>query len=414
MSRKKNTRQSTIMQEYRAERRKAQRRISGLEERGYYFEKPILKEPPKRITKQSIEALKKTTQLETLYSKAKYYTNEGEITGTQARHLERQIAARKGAETRRVKQQEYVRYADDYNFELDRIEFKYNEAKKKAVEEYNKNLSDIRNNKYLNKYERYNLYNEESTRYQEALEEIEQEREEKIIKIPERIEQKRKDEERLERIRREQALREARELASFDDYKRDKIQEYMNELNIPYEEARDRFESMYEYDRYDESDYDTYEPDDIEREISKISPDEIEEYRTQWAEEQGVSVGTQTADETWTVLDTAQQLIDQWTLPETLTRDQQYNMIARRTTLQSILDDAINEYGEKAVAQRLENSAEAVGEIVDKLLYKAYDQNWNSELARFASIIKGSALSVQESKDITDMQERNYDEMLNG
>ena len=195
MSRKKNTRQSTIMQEYKAERRKAQRRISGLEKRGYYFEKPILKEAPKRITRQSIEALKKATQLETLYSKAKYYTNEGEIKGTQARHLERQIAARKGAETRRVRQQEYVRYADDYNFELDRIEFKYNEAKKKAVDEYNKNLSDIRNNKYLNKYERYSLYNEESTRYQQALEEIEQEREEKIIKIPERIEQKRKDEE---------------------------------------------------------------------------------------------------------------------------------------------------------------------------------------------------------------------------
>ena len=188
----------------------------------------------------------------------------------------------------------------------------------------------------------------------------------------------------------------------------------MNEAGMSYTEARDRYEETYEYEEYYEPEYyDTSEFESLQD--LQRREDELNGYnREQWAQEQGVSIGTQEADETWTVLDTVQQLIDQWTLPETLTRDQQYNMMTRRTTLQSILDDAINEYGEKTVAQRLESNAEAVGEIVDKLLYKAYDQNWNSELARFATIIKGSALSVQESKDITDMQERNYDELLNG
>lgn len=86
---------------YNKERRRIQRQIRSMEKRGYFFEKPVLPDRPKKITAGSVRRLDKITG-KSLYEKAKYKTKTGEIvTGRQGRGIERQAAAAKGAATRK-------------------------------------------------------------------------------------------------------------------------------------------------------------------------------------------------------------------------------------------------------------------------------------------------------------------------
>lgn len=90
---------------YRKERKRILQFIRRAEKRGYQFKTTVVPEIPKRITKASVEKLKKITP-ETLYSKAVY---GGEATGgeivsaEQGRKLEKKRRAQKAAETRKAR-----------------------------------------------------------------------------------------------------------------------------------------------------------------------------------------------------------------------------------------------------------------------------------------------------------------------
>lgn len=83
--------------------------------RGYAVE-PMLKETPKRLTKKTIENLKKITP-EEVYKKAWYFgeyapTEEG-VSGLEGRRLERQAAAQKAKESRKKKHDTELPSQDD-------------------------------------------------------------------------------------------------------------------------------------------------------------------------------------------------------------------------------------------------------------------------------------------------------------
>ena len=95
-----------LQQEYRQQRRRIQQFIRRAEKRGYVFDKQVLPDKPKRITKQSVERLKKRTP-DTLYKKARYggEATYGEIvSGEKGRKLERKRVAEKAAETRKYRE----------------------------------------------------------------------------------------------------------------------------------------------------------------------------------------------------------------------------------------------------------------------------------------------------------------------
>lgn len=95
--------------EYNKERRRIERQINRMSQRGYEVKDNILPPRPKRVTEASVRRLKKITTPK-LYEKSRYIDTEtGEIlTGKQGQKLERKSAAKRAAETRAAgKQKKY-------------------------------------------------------------------------------------------------------------------------------------------------------------------------------------------------------------------------------------------------------------------------------------------------------------------
>lgn len=102
MARKLQSSKTTASKAYSRELSRIKRGIKRLEQRGYTFDKPPVKEVT-RPTRLSVEKLQKITAKD-LYKYAKYTTEEGKkISGEERRKQERQESAKKSAETRRRK-----------------------------------------------------------------------------------------------------------------------------------------------------------------------------------------------------------------------------------------------------------------------------------------------------------------------
>lgn len=101
----RNKQLSDVQKAYRKERQRIQRQIRRMERRAYDVPE-LLPEIPKRITKASVNKLKKITT-EYLYSKSRYIDVEtGEIlTGKEGRKQERKESARRSAQTRRERKE---------------------------------------------------------------------------------------------------------------------------------------------------------------------------------------------------------------------------------------------------------------------------------------------------------------------
>lgn len=119
MARKRKTLTPT-QQAYRKQVRRIKQFIRRAEKRGFQFSENVLPQQPKRITKQSVERLRKLTP-EQLYKKAEYggQATYGEVVaGTKGRQLERKASAQKALETRRARQQlrEISRQESSYTY----------------------------------------------------------------------------------------------------------------------------------------------------------------------------------------------------------------------------------------------------------------------------------------------------------
>lgn len=109
---KRKTKSEQYRREYFKIRRDAERFIRDATKRGYSM--PELPKIPKRITKQSVESLRRRTNKTYLYSKSTftYYNPEFKktytVSGDIGKSIERSLAARKGYETRRNKEVRYL------------------------------------------------------------------------------------------------------------------------------------------------------------------------------------------------------------------------------------------------------------------------------------------------------------------
>lgn len=95
---------TNLQKEYRKERNRIRNFLKKLENRGYLETEGILPDQPKRITRSSINRLKKLTS-EQIYKKVKFLDTEtGVVTsGARGRDIERSRSAKKAAETRKQK-----------------------------------------------------------------------------------------------------------------------------------------------------------------------------------------------------------------------------------------------------------------------------------------------------------------------
>lgn len=100
----KKKKQTPLQLEYKKQVKRLKQEIARAEKRGYFFPEDIIPDKPKRITRKTVERLKKIKTKE-LYAKAEKLDIEtGElIPGTEARKQERTEASKKAARTRKEK-----------------------------------------------------------------------------------------------------------------------------------------------------------------------------------------------------------------------------------------------------------------------------------------------------------------------
>lgn len=80
--------------------------------------------------------------------------------------------------------------------------------------------------------------------------------------------------------------------------------------------------------------------------------------------------------------------------------------------LVKILSDAISQNGADVTAMRLQNMASDYNSIIDRILYSSDENTVNYELANMATILKGSSLTLEESKRLTESAET-FDDIEN-
>ena len=80
-----------------------------------------------------------------------------------------------------------------------------------------------------------------------------------------------------------------------------------------------------------------------------------------------------------------------------------------KNKLVSLLDNAVESEGFNTVSRRLQTSADDIERIVNSILYGSDEEQVQFDLVHFATIILGRSLSVEESAELTDLQESQED-----
>lgn len=82
---------------------------------------------------------------------------------------------------------------------------------------------------------------------------------------------------------------------------------------------------------------------------------------------------------------------------------------ARRNTLKSILADAISTNGRNAVARSVQENSSKINRLIEEILYssetQANQQRIEFDMIEFATIVRGSSLTLDESFDLTQQME---------
>lgn len=125
------------------------------------------------------------------------------------------------------------------------------------------------------------------------------------------------------------------------------------------------------------------------------------------------------------VLSNVEEMLETWTPHEYWTHGNKKTGVTLadikrkdRNIAKSILEGAISTYGREVVAQRLEEHAEEVNQLLDQILYGSGDKNVKNgreqaqfALVRFSAIVSGRLPSVKESMELTELTEaEDFDE----
>lgn len=109
------------------------------------------------------------------------------------------------------------------------------------------------------------------------------------------------------------------------------------------------------------------------------------------------------------VLDNITELIRTWSPQSNWTPYFSSVKNKDKNILSNILEGAISQEGEQAVARRLNNHATEIMDIVNRILYESGGKTGRDQtqldLQRFSQIIMGRRLTVEESKNMTEIAE---------
>jgi hypothetical protein len=139
----------------------------------------------------------------------------------------------------------------------------------------------------------------------------------------------------------------------------------------------------------------------------------IEAHRKKLDEQHKLSLGTDVS-ETTKVLDLVKEYINNWSPSNLWTGWFSEVKGNDKKILQRILEGAISAEGKEAVAQRIQDNATEIWELLEAVLYNSGGENGRNtitfDLVRFSAIIMGRPLTQGESEFLTDLSEQSEEQ----
>lgn len=388
---------SDIQIQYEKQLKRVQQFIRRAEKRGYTFPKNIIPQKLQRPTKKSVEKISAMTP-EYFYSKAKFTKpNTGEIVkGSEGRKYERRHSAEKAAETRFFKRTgiekavaKEIKRQEDAKKRQEKAKIK--QEKREAKRRKNKTVSTTSEARY-DEFDASDI-------------------EDKVIKY---------NQIQIEIKRLKEVVKNLREVGESRGYlfKKgylDKIDDFIDEAS----RAADNIGSPI----YDQIllELETITEEAILSSQEVIFKDpwtgtafkgyegvKIEKHREQIAKEYEQNFDTP-VNETTLVLDMIREYIKNWA-PSNLWSDWFTDVKGKdKNILERILNGAITNDGEDAVAQRCQEHATELLEIVESVLYNSGGKKGRDtitfDLVRFSAIVMGRSLTQYESEELTNLSE---------
>lgn len=103
----------------------------------------------------------------------------------------------------------------------------------------------------------------------------------------------------------------------------------------------------------------------------------------------------------YAILENIRSIIHSWSPNASWSTYWQAEKSRQRNILSRLLEGAISQYGRKGVAKRLQDNAVEATQLVEFILYASEDEQINFAMARFARIVKGETLTLEESMEIS-------------
>lgn len=365
------------------------RRIKSLikraEKRGYTF--PNYKPPkvPTRITKKTLEKLKKVTP-DYIYKKAKYTLPDSgkTITGTQARKIERSSVSKKASQTRKLRSADFIPFDTGVKEErkLEKIEEKEKRRRlsKKIDEPEHKTVLEETDN-----FIKPDDVNPDIGDYAEKLQE-----------------QKRINE-LIERWKIELPQRGYLLPKGYLDELKNKVNANLHSMSL------DELKEINEENLLS-SKIAKFKDPMTGTIFTGSEGQEKEKFRTKMKEKHELHYET-SAKETERTLELVQEYIDTWSPSELWTDWFSDTKGKDKNTLKSILEGAVRDEGADVVARRMQENAVIIWELVEAILYESGGKESDGrsqiqfDMARFSSIIMGKALTQEEAMELAELME---------
>ena len=398
-----------------AEINKQLRRIKSLikraEKRGYTF--PSYKPPkvPTRITKKTLEKLKKVTP-EDIYKKAKYtLPDTGKtIDGTQARKIERSSVAKKAAQTRKLRSAALKAF-DTVGKER---KFETPEEKEKRIAEKEAAKARRLIEKELAKARRLAEKEEYYKRKEIKQEELKRRGlTEKITGIDrkfgdyaEKLQEHKRINEQIERWKTELPQRGYLLPKGYLDELKDKVNTNLQDMSL--EDLKDITEEALLSSKIVK-----FKDPMTGTIFTGTEGQEKEKLRAEINKRHQVNTHDDTGyvEEGERVLELVQEYIEKWTPSELWSDWFKETKEHDKNVLISMLEGAIREEGADTVAKRMQEHSVIVWELVEAILYDSGGKESDgrmqihSDLITFSTIITGKAPTQDEAMELAELME---------
>lgn len=394
---RKRSKLTPLQTEYKKQQKRIENFIKKAEKRGYQFESGLVPEMPKRVTKQSLESIKKLNA-ERLYRHSEYVSpGDIKISGSEWRKYERRQAHQQKtekADIERLADENYLSFKEAYNL------YHSNQYDYRNPDDVSRYVNDAINSRYYDDqgFDKEGLNREDGFDNQGW-----------IYEAVQRAGQERRNEELYEREKQIETVEQTIYVPkpeSISPYA--SPEEQVEYYKRKYEEAQRQLEEANEIGEQDlvteaEQTNDFYKQ--LKEQIDRNGEEAHERYKERRNEYKQAREEIQNMTDG--VLLYIERMISEWEAPPGWSDYWSGVKEHDKNTLASMLQGAIKSEGRDAVAKRMQENAEEIIHLAEKICYgsggkeSSARNDINMAFAKFSEIITGGPITFAQNVEMT-------------